>query len=350
MQSSAVRVLLCLILPLTAVMGSSASAQAAGTGHPNFLSPTQDGTVPFAWDGPLQVDFSDSPADTYDVSVTCPDGYFWSTSYVYDETQDQPTWTIPQMRPTVDQQCSASAQGTVDDGQHSNSIAFTSKRGLTFLQTSVSPVSFYPRVRDGYRDSTTIRWRLNQPARIGARVKNSRGATVRYLNLGDSTGGGSWTWQGRRNNGGLAAPGAYTVELTATDTSTGTVRRAAKRVHVRTAVRTHRASHYRTGYQLTSSSRSSRCYVNRDSYDDATSLDCWGGRYAQAWYRFAVPRNAFHITRAVVGREGCCDGGSITRQGQRTGRATYRVGLRVTDWRAFSIQRVRITFSWRTRV
>ena len=67
-------------------------------------------------------------------------------------------------------------------------------------------------------------------------------------------------------------------------------------------------------------SRSSSCYVNRYYYDDTTQLDCWGGRYARAWYRFAMPSNAYNFDWAVSGDVGCCDGGRTPVPGSRRAR------------------------------
>ncbi len=343
---------------LLALGAAPLPAQAVGTGDPVILSPVAGQVVPQGWSGTLQVDFSNARPAGYLVQVECPPGegdvdvddYLFQDEFAYDGTQDDYQATIGPIHTPTLQRC----QITVTDhfaGQGWALLDFRVAAGtLTLDDVSASPAVFYPLVRDFFRDSTVLHWSLGKPAGLRARIRNSAGRTVRYVNLGRRVGAGSWSWFGYRGDGARAAPGRFRVELVATDPERATVRRASRAVRIATAVRTHRTSRVRVGDSVTGSRVSGPCSVSRQPAQHGTRLACHGGGFAQAWFRFPVRASAFDAGGSSIGHAGCCTTGTVTRQLQRTSSRTYRVGMRVTGSRSFTITEVSITYSYRLRI
>ncbi len=333
-------------------------AQAVGTGDPVILSPVAGETVPQGWVGTVQVDFSDAVPASYLVQVECPPGegdaevdeYLFQTEFVYDGTQDDYQVTVGPIRTPSPQRCEVTVTDHFEGAGWAVLDFFVAARVLTMDSVSVSPAVFYPLVRDSFRDGTNLSWRVTKPAGMRARITDSRGNTIRYANLGNRVGPDAWTWQGYRDNGALAAPGRYSIELVARDAELGTTRRAVTLVRVATAVLTRRTSRVRLGDSVTGLSVSGPCSVTRDLTQHTTTVACRGGGYAQAWFRFPVPATADDARGSSIGRAGCCTAGTLTRQLQRTSSRTYRVGMRVTGSRSFTITTVSLAYRYRTRI
>jgi hypothetical protein len=94
----------------------------------------------------------------------------------------------------------------------------------------------------------------------------------------------------------------------------------------------------RRGTDTSSRSRSSSCYFR--SYAGSLTLDCWGGSYATASYRFRLPSDARRVARRIVGSVGCCDFSGSIRRNWSGNRAT----VTVTGWNAYTIDRVKIRY------
>ncbi len=216
---------------------------------------------------------------------------------------------------------------------------------------SVAPAKFYPTVRDGFRDTTRIAYRLNQPARVNVAVINRAGNTVRVARLGRLRGGRhSWQWNGRNRNGDRAATGSYRLRVTATSDARRTDR-VAQRVTVATGWRTKRVSRTRMGDSGGGFTRGD-CYINWTSEGYAV-LDCWGGRRAQTTYMFSLPHGAFDVSWHVYGARDsadmCCRG-VIRRDGQRVSPRRFRVRAWVTGWRAYEVRFVEVAYKHRERI
>jgi hypothetical protein len=124
-------------------------------------------------------------------------------------------------------------------------------------------------------------------------------------------------------------------------------------VRVATAVQTLRTSRVRTGDAVTGSAVSGPCSMTRDPADRVTELSCRGGGYAQAWFRFVVPASAYAPAATIGGQPGpgtVGTVGTVGRQVQRLDSRSYRVGMRVTGTRSFTIASVRLTYSYRHRI
>lgn len=87
-----------------------------------------------------------------------------------------------------------------------------------------APDPFFPKIDDGYKDTTRVRFALAADAGAEARVYQPRstgkccGALVRHESLGNLLAGErAWVWDGRDDNGGDLAKGDYFVRIWADD-------------------------------------------------------------------------------------------------------------------------------------
>ena len=164
--------------------------------------------------------------------------------------------------------------------------------------------------------------------------------------------GYSWAWNGRKNGGALAAAGYYNIKITGTTTvAPASTKSVVRRVRLATGYTTQRVTKSRTGYNTSSAYRTSSCYTSYYYYYDEVELDCWGGSYAKANYGFTIPSNAYNITRGVSGYQGCCNtSGVISKTGARPTSTYYRVSVKVTGWRKYTVKRVSVTYSYKRRI
>jgi flagellar hook assembly protein FlgD len=227
-------------------------------------------------------------------------------------------------------------------------------RPLVIDRVSVSPETFYPRVRDGFRDTTRIRYRLSERAKVVATVVNRDGRIVRRAKLGYqaghagwATGRHHWRWNGRNKAGAKVAVGRYFVEITGR-TVQGATRSVRRSVKVTTDVVTRRDSVIKAGVSTSSTDKTNDCYVERYLRPEL-QLDCWGGAYAEATYLFKIPRNAFDVRWGVSGYQGCCDEGTITKTATRVKPHLVRVHVKVTNWRQYTVRRVGVFYKHEVR-
>lgn len=214
-------------------------------------------------------------------------------------------------------------------------------------KVSVAPATFYPLVRDGYRDTTTIRFRQSTRARMVMRVFNSNRvniATDRYGYQG--AGRHRVRWNGRNRQGNRVRPGVYTIALTGT-TRGGRDRTVRRRVRVETDTVTRRRTVSRNGADTLRRQRRGSCHFVR--WGPELQLDCWGGRYARATYQFRLPASARNITWDVYGTRGCCSDGRVRFRGWRVNNRAVRVSTTVTNWRSYEVREVAVTYSYRKR-
>ena len=163
--------------------------------------------------------------------------------------------------------------------------------------------------------------------------------------------GYSWAWNGRKNNGDSATVGYYNIKISATvSAAPGSTRSVVRQVHLTTGYVIKTATKLRTGHDTSSTSHSGSCYVDHDYYYDTVDLDCWNGSYAKARYGFSIPSSAYNISWGVTGYQGCCSGGSISKTGTRPTSTYYRGSVKVTDWRSYTVEKVRITYKYKRRI
>ncbi|MBF4162544.1 FlgD immunoglobulin-like domain containing protein [Nocardioides acrostichi] len=90
---------------------------------------------------------------------------------------------------------------------------------MSGLVSTTGP-AFYPLVHDGYLDAVRLRAYLNAPAALGWVVYDHSGQPVRVERAGDVSSSARQfvRWNGRLATGKMAAPGRYTLSVTATGT------------------------------------------------------------------------------------------------------------------------------------
>jgi subtilisin family serine protease len=222
---------------------------------------------------------------------------------------------------------------------------------------NADPSTFYPTVRDGYRDGVDFDGRasIDYQDENGAHnegtpvwnitIRNSSGAKVAEQDGEDAMDGLSWHWDGKnQNTGNPVAVGTFKATLTATNSDTGETATEVVTLTSKSDTVARRTTKSRTGIDTRARSHSSSCYINREWDTSHLTLDCWGGRQATARYGFSLPHNARNVTWSVSGTRGCCDSGRIIKTGWRTG-DHYDVRVRVTGWRSYTVNRASVTYT-----
>jgi hypothetical protein len=340
---------LATLAAILTVVVAPATASASGYGHPIITIPRPNATVASGFTGPITVDFSNASVDSYWADLSC-DSTDQTNIFTYDDAGDDiQTWAL-KTAIVGPQDCYLTLDGdTVGMSARADfTVAAPPPPPLVLDKPSIAPATFYPQVHDGYRDSTTVKFRLNRTAAVTATVKNSVGDVVRRAALGSrSAGQRTWTWNGRTTHGTLVHAGAFHIQITAVADRTRSIGVSAT---VATAWRRTTVTRHRSGYAVSRSSHSRGCYVRRDAYDDSVELDCWAGSYATANYSFAVPASAYNVGWRVAGYQGCCSEGTISKWGVRLDRTHYRVSVKVTNWRSYTVTAVRLTYTYQRRI
>jgi hypothetical protein len=211
------------------------------------------------------------------------------------------------------------------------------------------PATFYPRVRDGYRDETVIAFGSRLDSDVTVQIlAGTDGSIVRTFALA----GDSWAdysdrrsvaWRGRNAAGNLVPTGRYTARITSTiDGQSATARLP---IWVASGHRTVRVTKTKDGWDDSRDTTRGNCFAWE--VFDGNDLDCWGGSYAQATYRFALPSGARNIDWGVRGYQECCDAGRIIKTGERTSARSYRIAVRVTSWRSYVVRSTWLTYTYR---
>lgn len=335
-----------LIASFAVVGGLAVAAPAQAAGNPVFVTPAPGATVPSGTTS-LTADFSGAPAGFYWLSIAC-ETTGQSQSYEFYNYASTGRRALPI---TALKGPDSSCRATLDDydsGAYAAVDFAVAAPSLTLSRTSVSPATFYPLVRDGYRDTTKAAYTLSQAARVTAKVTNSQGRVVRSTRLSQGAGSRSWTWNGLRNDGTKAAAGAYRLSIVAT--SGGVTKSFSSRVDVKTAIVTRTKTIRRDGSTGAFATRGS-CYASRSG--GVATLDCWGGSYARATYRFRLPASAFSVAwsapGAVASSDICCDG-TIRKTGVRTSSTSFVVTATVTGWRAYEVRAAKVTYKVKQRI
>jgi len=225
---------------------------------------------------------------------------------------------------------------------------------------TASPQTFYPTVRDGFRDDVlfdgsfteiydeqtgnyaSLPWTITIRNSAGGKVAERAGRTDGN-NWDNSF---YWNWGGKNQSTGLPVRvGTFKATLTVTDPATGETATANKTLYAKSDTVNKRITKSRLGSNTSARSRTSGCYINAYYYDGTLNLDCWGGRQATARYGFALPSNARNIVWAVGGQRGCCNNGRVIKTGTRTNATHYNVQVRVTNWASYEIRRANVTYT-----
>lgn len=352
------RALISLAATAAALFATATPALAAGTGKPVITSPTYAQQVAYNWKGPVTVDFANAPADQYQVEVECGDygNYDQVTGFNNDGSAGSTfSWTLPAALPASDS-CSIAVSDLTTGVDAEVLTNFTTAAPppppFSLSNAAVSPVTFYPLVRDGYADSTRFSYKINRTAQVVATVTaNATGRRVKKVALGSvASGTRSWAWNGTNDAGSKVATGGYTITMAAT--SSGKTLRAARSVKVATA---NRVSHHwasRNGIQGSPATKGN-CNVERDNYYEVSTLDCWGGSYAQMTYNFSIPAAAYNLQWHIVTQLGdndiCCQGNVLKIKARPTPTHAY-ARVKVTGWRAADVGGVVLEWDTKRRI
>jgi hypothetical protein len=216
---------------------------------------------------------------------------------------------------------------------------------------TASPATFYPTVRDGFLDRVTL---VGSSDSIELQrswdftIRNANGVTVAERS-GTATGWSSVSehWDGRNLTGNLVSAGTFKATFTVTNLDTSEAATATRILYVKSDTIYKHITRSRTGVQTSARSHSTSCYTYRLSFG-SLKLDCWGGREAVARYGFSLPNTARNVTWSVAGERGCCWNGTVRRTAWRTGNHVD-VRVRVTNWAAYTVDRVRVTYTTAVR-
>ncbi|QIX27827.1 hypothetical protein ncot_15440 [Nocardioides sp. JQ2195] len=327
---------------------SSPGVAASASTVDEIVKPTNGSTVPA---GPLSYSFVAGGSGDYWLSLECD--YTWDSTWVTASYAGQ---TLTGTLDSVDagEECTLMLEN--EQTYDTESVSFTVARTYPAPQIRnlrAAPSTFYPRVRDGYKDRTRIKFssRLDSAVKIRI-VRKSTGRTVRTISKRarrsyDWYQGRSVAWDGRSNAGRTVKTGRYTAVVTSTLGGRSVTDRVA--LWVDTGFRTLHVTKTKDGWYDSRDRTSGNCHTS-EYYPRGNHLDCWGGAFAEAAYTFHVPDGAKHVRFEVRGENLCCDNGRLIREGSWVGSNSYRVRVRVTYWRAYVVKRVRLKYDVRVRI
>ena len=268
----------------------------------------------------------DAPHGWYDIETD----QAWVDYYDHDGTSFSFEVTVGEW--ALRQDATNTVTVTQSDTGRSSSVTFRVLDRPRISGAGASPATFYPTVRDGFRDTTRLGFDVYGSASTAhLTILNAAGRRVRGWTWTRVGRGGhrSVSWGGRNANGKLLPVGRYTVRMKASNQAgTSTLDRTV-RIDRRRVTLTREPA--RWGVQTSSRSRRGNCHVYPVGYG-ALALDCWGGRYAQAEHRYRVPAGVHRVRYTVYYIKQCCSPGRMrVSAGFHARHLTVRV--RATRWR-----------------
>lgn len=228
----------------------------------------------------------------------------------------------------------------------------------TITKFNPSPDTFYPRVRDGFRDS--VRFTVDAknlwdeadnkiPQSWNVTVRNAEGRTVATHDGNVPTNFSfGWTWNTKNQfTGTPVQTGRYRATLTVTNDDTGETDTATTVLHATSDTVNKRFTKSRNGANTSARSHRGNCYL--DNFFGSLDIDCWGGREGVARYGFTLPRNARNVTWGMSGTRGCCSNGRVIKTGKRPSATHFDVRVKVTNWAAYEVDRARVTYTTKVK-
>lgn len=337
-------VLALATMSASAVVVLAASGAHADVGDPVLTSPVAGEQVELGFAGPVTIDFTNASWDEYDVQVVGPSGVV-AEDYHYGNDVEE--FSIPAI---------------VEGGEYNVRVrdyyggswvsigGFSARyEGMRVSDPVLSPETFYPLVRDSYRDKVRLTVTFNQRASVLVAIRNSAGKAVRSYTTSFPRGRRVIEWNGRTNSGNAAPVGRYAIHVRATNGS-GSTATTVRRTTIATALVTREGAQRRYGADGAGSTSGS-CYIADDGA--SAELDCWGGRYAKLTMSFAIPSNAYDFSWGVSGEYSssdiCCTGG-VKRAGTRPSSNRFRVSVTVTGWRAYLVHSSVVKYKYKKRI
>ena len=325
-------------------ISASRSIQVTGYDEPELLSP-EPRTRVTGWDGDVKLDLEGAAPGYWNISVRDEDfDYQHNTQIYYSGTNRTRVIDFPAPREDGRYRIDVSDAG----GSHyASTYSFDHAVPVRVRGLSASREELYSTVRDGFRDHTKVRFELSRTARVVVRVEN-RNDRVRFVrDLGSLRAGTHrFFWRGKADNGTRLPVGRYRMTVAAR-TAAGAADKATLPLKVVSDTVPDRRTATWSGTQTDRRSKSADCYFS--GYSGSLRLDCWGGRHAQATYFFRTPASARKLDWKVRGDVWCCDLGRLTRSGERVSARRYAVTVRVTNWRAYEVHRVSLTYTYDRR-
>jgi hypothetical protein len=228
--------------------------------------------------------------------------------------------------------------------------------------------TFYPVVKDGYRDATFVYFSTDNDFVDGSwTVQDADGATVYTSSRFNYIGEEEVRWNGRDDSGNAVGPGNYVLTITVEEDPIGShegdqlTHAFSRSVTVKTDVVTrHERVRWVPGRGTDpywdSATATGRCRAMK-LYREAL-LDCWGKGHARASYAFWLPtrgeeRGAGPVRNVKVwfgGEIRCCAPGTVTKRITHPRKHIYRGVVTVTNWRAYSIRSFNATYSYKKRL
>lgn len=144
--------------------------------YPVITSPGESASVQDGFTGPITIDFTHAGGLAYQVTVQCDDTNVLSTSWNAGNEQKVVSWTIPSI--IAPAECTVTAYAGAPWGWDSQSFYVDRPPSPTVTALAPDAPAFFPLVREGYHDTTTINTSPMWPHR--SRLK-SRGQTGRWF-------------------------------------------------------------------------------------------------------------------------------------------------------------------------
>ena len=224
-------------------------------------------------------------------------------------------------------------------------------RDVELTEFRFSRTSFYPLVRDDYRDEVAFTLTVNRPTGSTLTFTDMKGHVVYRdsvrLPYAETYKG---TWDGRTKSGKPVLPGKYRATLTVT--ADGVTASRSKTVSVLTRRATRRLTLTKSGTKGSESSRGT-CGYDYDFTKNSTTLNCQGGAYAASTYSFKIPSNATNIRWNADTSHTADDfssRGVITKRGERVSATRYEVRVQVTGYRATIVNGVTVSYTARVQI
>ena len=210
------------------------------------------------------------------------------------------------------------------------------------------PDTFYPIIRDGYRDAATFSFRASgDPASHSLSIVNSDGNTVLIKDFGEKRGSAEWrwSWNGRTEAGALVDRGRF--QLVVRSLNAGGEGLAKAWVRATTGRLRRTGSDSARGGSATLSAGLG-CVAQHDN--GWAQLICVNGTYARAVFRLETPANATIDRGYIDFVQACCRRGRFDVIVSKDGPGRFIGTVEVGGRRAISIQRFIIKYTWYKKV
>ena len=207
--------------------------------------------------------------------------------------------------------------------------------------TSLSPRSFYPLVRDGYRDTAIYHFTLNEPANGRVQIRNHAGYVVKSFKFSNQQ---SMTvkWNGRNKHNHKVKPGTYRFQVNAHNAN-NSVTSANRKIKVKTGYKLV----HRFATQTGRNGVAGHSGCNQHPSGNYWLIDCTGGSGGSVTYRHTFPRNAVKGTRGMFEFFFIHNGPTRFGGSRLVGRTVYQTITQASFSYAFI---TKVVWDWKVKV